>query len=195
LIAASLGATIDSTRSPAPARRLWQPTAAEIGAFWCIMAAETKTESRRARHGYFNGYRFSAWIAHFFSWLTTYWLIEWITDPHNDTNRAIAIVVSIALEFLLHKAKKLLFDEERHNDGIGWGAFVADSIINAGGVYPKAGRFAAWPPLAALVGAFGVDIAKKDSPGNVIAAFILSLLVGMGLSLLPIRLSKAADST
>lgn len=158
------------------------------------MTTEAKPAKRRAS-SYFNGYRLGAWIAHFFSWLTTYWLIEWITDPQNDTNRAIALVISLALEFLLHKAKKLLFDEERHNDGVGWTAFIADSIINAGGVYPKAGRFAAWPPLAALIGAFGVDIAKQDSPGNVIAAFILALLLGIGLSVLPIRLSKAADST
>jgi hypothetical protein len=149
------------------------------------------TKSAAESSGYFNGYRVSAWIAHAGSWLTTYWLVEWIGDPKTDTGRALVVLVAIAVEFTLHKMKKLLFDEHKHNDGVGWAGFIIDSIVNAGGAFPKAGRFAAWPPLVALVGAFGVDSSK--GPGNTVAAFILALVGGTILSVLPIRLSRAAD--
>ena len=86
--------------------------------------------------------------------------------------------------------KRLLFDEQAHNDGIGWAGFIIDAIINAGGAFPKMGRLAAWPPLAALVGAFGLDTSQGG--GNTIMAFALALLGGIILSVLPIRLDQAA---
>ncbi len=100
-------------------------------------------------------------------------------------------MVSIVLEFfVLHKMKKLLFDEEQSNDMVGWAGFIIDSLINAGGLFARTGRLASWPPLAALVGAFGVDSSKGI--GNTIAAFILALAGGIILSIVPIRLDQAA---
>ena len=38
----------------------------------------TRTNSTPA---YFNGYRLGSWALHAASWLTTYWLCEWIGTP------------------------------------------------------------------------------------------------------------------
>jgi hypothetical protein len=150
------------------------------------MATATKTPS-----GYFSGFRLSAWAAHAASYVTTYLLCAWVADPQTDTGRAIVIVLAAILEFLiLHKMKKLLFDDKQGNDALGWAGFVIDSIINAGGVFPYMGRLAAWPPLARLVGALGLDITK--GAGNTVAAFIIALIVGIILSVLPIRLDQRA---
>ena len=87
--------------------------------------------------------------------------------------------------------KSLLFDANKKNDGIGWAGFIIDAIINAGGAFPKMGRLAAWPPLAALAGALGIDSTKGS--GNTIGAFVLSLIIGIILSIAPIRLAQVAD--
>lgn len=156
------------------------------------MTTEAKHESRQRRgSSYFNGYRLGAWATHAASWLTTYWLCEWVGDPQTDEGRAVVVVISLILEFfVLHKMKKLLFDEQGSNDAIGWAGFIIDSLINAGGLFARTGRLAAWPPLAALVGAFGVDTTK--GAGQAIAAFILAIGLGIMLSVLPIRLDLAA---
>jgi len=150
------------------------------------------TKDDRTVGGYFNGYRLGAWALHAASWLTTYWLCEWVGDPKTDQGRAVVVVVAIILEFfVLHKMKKLLFDEKKSNDGIGWAGFIIDSIINAGGAFPKMGRLASWQPLAALVSAFGIDTTKGT--GNTVAAFILALSIGVILSIAPIRLTQVAN--
>ncbi len=155
------------------------------------MTTEAK-EAKRRTGSYFHSYRLGAWATHAASWLTTYWLCEWVGDPKTDEGRAVVIVISVILEFfVLHKMKKLLFDEKKSNDGIGWAGFIIDSIVNAGGAFPKMGRLAAWPPLAALVSAFGVDTTKGS--GQAIAAFVLALIGGIILSIIPIRLDQAAN--
>lgn len=142
--------------------------------------------------GYFNGYRLGAWAAHVASWLTTFWLCEWVGEPTTDEGRAVVVVIAIVLEFfVLHKMKRLLFDEQGGNDAIGWAGFIIDSLINAGGAFPKMGRLAAWPPLAALTGALGVN--TTEGPGNALAAFVLALVGGIILSVLPIRLDQKAE--
>ena len=142
--------------------------------------------------GYFNGYRLGAWATHAASWLTTYWLCEWVGDTKTDASRAVVVAVSIVLEFfVLHTMKKLLFDANKGNDALGWAGFGIDSLTNAGGAFPKMGRLASWPPLAVLVGAFGVDATQGS--GNAVAAFILALIVGIILSVLPVRLDQMAD--
>jgi hypothetical protein len=47
-----------------------------------------------------NGNKIGAIIAQFFSWLTTYWAIEWVLAPAAGKDEAIAVVVSIAIEYL-----------------------------------------------------------------------------------------------
>lgn len=150
------------------------------------------TQETYAGTRYFNGYRLGAWATHAASWTTTYWLCEWVADPQTNEARAVVIVISLILEFfVLHKMKKLLFDSSTGNDALGWAGFAIDSVINAGGLFPKTGRVAAWPPLATLVKAFGADISKNNA--NLIAAFIIAMIFGIILSVVPIRLDQMAD--
>jgi hypothetical protein len=156
-----------------------------------LSGAIVATKAARRGTGYFNGYRLGAWATHGASWLTTYWLCEWVGQPATDAGYAIVVAVALIIEFfILHKMKNLLFDDQAHNDGVGWAGFIIDAIVNAGGAFPRMGRLAAWPPLAALVGAFGLDTTQGS--GNTILAFVLALAGGIILSVLPIRLDQAA---
>ena len=150
-------------------------------------------QERVAGTTYFNGYRVGAWATHVASWLTTYWLCEWVGDPKTDEGRVIVGVISIIIEFfVLHKMKRLLFDDSHGNDAVGWAGFAIDSIINAGGLFPKMGRLAAWPPLAALAAIAGLD--TTTGAANTGLAFALALGIGVLLSVLPIRLDQMAES-
>lgn len=141
---------------------------------------------------YFNGYRIAAWLTHTASWLTTYWLCEWIAAPAGDQEHIVVAIISLAGEFVLHRMKTMLFDASKKNDAIGWAGFALDTLINAGGALPSMGRLAAWPPLVALVRLVGADSAA--GPANRATAFALALVVGLILSALPIRLDQMADA-
>jgi hypothetical protein len=180
--------TVQRSEAPTDSRARFAPRCSGQERLFA-MAVTTKDDS----HGsYFNGYRLSSWALHAASWLTTYWLCTWVGEPKTNEGYAVVVVISLVLEFfVLHKMKKLLFDAKKSNDGIGWAGFIIDSFINLGGALPKMGRLAAWPPLAALAGTLGVDTTK--GMGNTIAGFLIALIIGIILSIAPIRLAQVAD--
>lgn len=138
-----------------------------------------------------NTYKLSAVLAQLLSYMTTYWAVEWIAEPKTDQQYAIAMAVALAFEFLLVKMKSLLFDEAAENDGIGWLGFVIDAVINAGGIVTKSGRLLTWPPIAAILAAFGLNAA--DPRTNAIGGFVVALALGAMLSFLPHRLWRAGS--
>lgn len=135
--------------------------------------------------------RVGAAIAAFFSWLTTYWCLAWILSP--DSDKAILVIVSVALEILLMCIKGLLFDASRRNDMLGWGGFIVDSLINAGGIIPGAGRLLTWPPIAALLSIANLDTTSAAS--NTVGALVIALVGGALLSVAPHRLWRAGGGT
>lgn len=146
--------------------------------------ATTKEESR------INGYKVGALVTQAVSWVTTYWCVEWIMQPAAD-GYPIVILVSLIVEGILIMMKRCLFNADRHDDAIGWVGLVIDAFINAGGILPKAGRLLTFPPVAAILLVFGVSAGDKSV--NAIGAFIIALIGGALLSVLPHRLWSAGD--
>jgi hypothetical protein len=188
LIAALFGATIDCIRSPDLTRRVWQPYRGEIGAFWCNMATRTAEGE-----GFGINYnKLGAIIAQALSWLTTYWLVEWIAEPKTDKDRAIAVALATVIELLFILMKRLLFDKNSKNDGIGWAGLILDSLTNMGGILPKAGRLLTFPPIAALLLLFSIN--PKAEQTQLIGSFIISAIAGVLLAIAPIRLWRAGSA-
>jgi len=185
LIAAPFGATIDCIRSPDLTRQVWQPDAARSGLSGAIMAART------AEGFELNYNKLGAIVAQIFSYLTTLWAVEWIAEPQTDQERAIVVVIALAIELLFILMKRLLFDKNSRNDGIGWAGLILDSITNMGGIIQKAGRLLTFPPIAAVLLMFGLD-AKIDKVQS-IGSIIIALICGILLSIAPIRLWRAGS--
>ena len=139
--------------------------------------------------GGWNGSKIGAVLTSIISWITTYWCVLWIMQPADDASKAIPIVVSIVAEVVLILMKRCLFTAGDH--GIGWAGFTIDAIINAGGILPRAGRLLTFPPIAAMLAVIGVNAA--DSTANNIGAFIIALLAGALLSVLPHRLWRSGE--
>lgn len=142
------------------------------------------------------GVRFSpgkvgALITAVISWITTYWCVLWIMEPKPETGYTMAIVVSIVVEIVLTLMKRCLFNADRSDDGIGWAGLIVDTVINAGGILPRAGKLLTFPPIAAILTVVGVDATHPQV--NNIGAFIVAIAVGALLSVLPHRLWKSGD--
>jgi hypothetical protein len=153
----------------------------------------TQTEAARGKTvkgsgARINGNKIGAVIVQAVSWLTTFWCVEWIMQP---AELPIIIGVSLVAELLLVLMKRCLFNDDKGDDTIGWVGFIIDGVINAGGILPRAGRLLTFPPIALMLGVFGID-AAADTP-NKIGAFILALIGGALLSVLPHRLWRAGD--
>ena len=125
------------------------------------------------------------------SWMTTYWCVLWIMQPTPETGYTVAIIVSIVAEIILTLMKGCLFNNDTSDDGIGWAGLVVDAVINAGGILPRAGRLLTFPPIAAILTIVGID---PNVPAiNSAGAFIIAILAGALLSVLPHRLWKSGD--
>lgn len=135
--------------------------------------------------------KIGAVITSIISWITTYWCVLWIMQPAADTSRAVPIAVSVVAEVVLVLMKRCLFNADRSDDGIGWAGIVIDAIVNAGGILPSAGRLLTFPPIAAILTAVGIDAANKDV--NTIGAFLVAVVAGALLSVLPHRLWKSGE--
>lgn len=134
--------------------------------------------------------KIGAIVAQFVSWLTTYWCVVWIMEPQPG-NYALAIAVSIGAEVLLILMKSCLFNDDRSNDAIGWVGMVVDTVINAGGILPRAGRLLTFPPVAAILAIFGINAA--DPTFNNVGSFIVSVIAGALLAVLPHRLWRSGN--
>ncbi len=138
-----------------------------------------------------NAGKIGAVITSIISWLTTYWCVLWIMQPAADDGQALPFAVSVVAEIVLVLMKRCLFNADRGDDTIGWAGFVIDAIINAGGILPRAGRLLTFPPIAAMLTATGLDI--SDPGTNSIGAFIVAIIAGSLLSVLPHRLWKSGE--
>lgn len=139
----------------------------------------------------FNPGKIGAAIAAGISWITTYWCVLWIMEPKPEDGYALAIGVSIAVEIILTLMKRCLFNKDKSDDGIGWAGLIVDAVINAGGILPRAGRLLTFPPIAAILTVAGIN--TVDPKVNSIGAFILAIIAGALLSVLPHRLWKSGD--
>lgn len=139
----------------------------------------------------FNPGKIGAIIAGIISWITTYWCVIWIMEPTPETGYTMAIGVSVVAEIILTLMKRCLFNKDKSDDGIGWAGLVVDAIINAGGILPRAGKLLTFPPIAAILTVVGVN--AGDPKVNSIGAFIVAILAGALLSVLPHRLWKSGD--
>lgn len=139
----------------------------------------------------FNPGKVGALIAAVISWITTYWCVLWIMQPAEGASMTMPLVVSIVAELILTLMKRCLFNADRSDDGIGWAGLVVDAIINAGGILPRAGRLLTFPPVAAILGVFGVNAAHPTI--NNVGAFVIAIAAGALLSVLPHRLWHSGD--
>lgn len=155
------------------------------------MTTNQPTATRRAAGPGISAGKIGAVITSIISWVTTYWCVLWIMQPAPDTSRAVPLAVSVVAELVLVLMKRCLFNADRSDDGIGWAGFVIDAIINAGGILPRAGRLLTFPPIAAILVAVGVNTA--DEAVNNIGAFIVAIIAGALLSVLPHRLWKSGE--
>lgn len=155
------------------------------------MAVKSYALNNEPPHASFNPGKIGAIIASIVSWITTYWCVLWIMEPAPEAGYGMAIGVSIVAEIILTLMKRCLFNKDKSDDGIGWAGLIVDAIINAGGILPRAGKLLTFPPIAAILTVVGFDTANPKAIS--IGAFVVALLAGALLSVLPHRLWKSGD--
>jgi hypothetical protein len=149
------------------------------------MTTKTDKTDRAAAGVQINWRKLGAVLAQSVSWLTTYWCVEWIMEPKPD-QKVLAIAIAVGAECLLILMKSCLFDGTHRADGVGWAGLIFDTIINAGGILPKAGRVLTFPPIAAILGLLGITTAHPTV--NLIGSFVVAIVAGALLSVAPHRL-------
>jgi hypothetical protein len=138
----------------------------------------------------FNPGKIGAVLTAIVSWVTTYWCVVWIMQP-TAGEYAAPIGVAVVAELVLTLMKRCLFNDDRSDDGIGWAGIIVDTIINAGGILPRAGRLLTFPPIAAILALIGVNTASPTVQS--VGGFIISVIAGALLSVLPHRLWHSGD--
>lgn len=155
------------------------------------MAVRSEPMNSSGDRASFNPGKIGALIAAIISWITTYWCVLWIMEPKPEQGYTMAILISIVAEIILTLMKRCLFNKDKSDDGIGWAGLIVDAVINAGGILPRAGKLLTFPPIAAILTVAGINSA--DPKINSIGAFIVAMIAGALLSVLPHRLWKSGD--
>lgn len=124
--------------------------------------------------------RVLAGAAQLASWATTFWFVQFVWPEGAAPYQAL---IAIAVEALFVVMKERLFRGD--DPTIGWVGFVLDAVVNAGGILPKSCRVLAFPPIAALLTAFGLTGACQVYS---VPSVAFALLCGALLSVLPHRL-------
>jgi hypothetical protein len=135
--------------------------------------------SRRAAP-HFNRYHAGAILAQFGSFATTYAFFIAVMD---GAQWYVILGIALAVEFLLTLGKSLV----QRGGAVGAASIAFDTLLNAGGIWPSMRRISASPPALMIIEAF-----KLDPTFGLIPAFVLSLLIGYLLAVLPHRLWRAA---
>lgn len=126
----------------------------------------------------------AALIAQALSYLTTLGAAAFFVQPGQDLRRwGAAIGVAIAFEALFFGMKESMFQPGGLNKVIGAIGFLADGVINAGGIMAIALGILTFGPIALILGVAEVDISSPDA--ILLASAGLSLVLGLVLSLLP----------
>lgn len=141
------------------------------------------TDEREAprRTAGLNRYHAGAILAQIGSFATTYLFFIAVMD---GAGWYAILGIALAVEFLLLLGKGLA----RQGGTVGPAAIVFDMLLNAGGIWPSTRHIAESPPAQMIVEAFHL----QPSFG-LIPAFVLSLLIGYLLAVLPHRLWRAAN--
>lgn len=128
-----------------------------------------------------NRYHAGAVLAQLGSFATTYVFFVAVME---GANWYAILGIALAVEFLLTLGKGLV----SRGGAVGPAAIVFDSLLNAGGIWPSSRHIAESPPAQMIVEAF-----RLQPTFGLIPAFVLSLLIGYLLAVLPHRLWRAAN--
>ncbi len=92
-------------------------------------------------------------------------------------------LLAIGVEFFLAAGKSLVFDHRRSGaDAFGWIAIIADTLLNAGGIWPGVQTLDKAPTWIMLKEGIGLDGDLSRLP-----ALIVALVLGYLLSVAPHR--------
>lgn len=129
----------------------------------------------------FNRYHAGAILAQVGSFATTY--LFFLAVMNGATWYAI-LGIALAVEFLLFLGKGVA----QRGGAVGAASIVFDTLLNAGGIWPSTRHIAESPPAQMIIEAF-----QLQPTFGLIPAFVLSLLIGYLLAVLPHRLWRAAS--
>ena len=144
-----------------------------------VQSRYTTSEEARRRSSHLNRYHAGAILAQLGSFATTYVFFLAVMD---GAAWYAILGIALAVEFLLTLGKGLI------GSAVGPAAIIFDSLLNAGGIWPSSRHIAESPPAQMIIEAFQL----KPSFG-LVPAFVLSLLIGYLLAVLPHRLWRAAN--
>lgn len=141
------------------------------------MAVRSKATGAGGSH--LNRYHAGAILAQAGSFATTYLFFVAVMD---GAQWYAVLGIALAVEFLLILGKGLA-----GRGGVGAASVFFDMLLNAGGIWPSTRRIAESPPAHMIIEAF-----QLQPTFGLIPAFVLSLLIGYLLAVLPHRLWRAA---
>lgn len=146
-----------------------------------VTSRYTNEEAQQRRSSHLNRYHIGAILAQLGSFATTY--VFFIAVMDGAAWYAI-LGIALAVEFLLTLGKGLV----SRGGAVGPASIIFDMFLNAGGIWPSSRHIAESPPAQMIVEAFHL----QPSFG-LVPAFVLSLLIGYLLAVLPHRLWRAAN--
>lgn len=134
----------------------------------------------RRQPPHFNRYHAGAILAQLGSFATTYAFFLVVMD---GAQWFVILGIALAVEFLLTLGKGLV----QKGGAVGTASIAFDTLLNAGGIWPSMRKVSGSPPALMIMEAFQLKPAF-----GLIPAFVLSLLIGYLLAVLPHRLWRAA---
>lgn len=130
-----------------------------------------------------NPHKIAAVVAQIGSFATTYGCVLALGGK-GYTGFWIAVVV----EFLLAVSKSLVYGSRKGADALGWIAIVADTLLNAGGIWPMVKVLDNAPTWIMLKESMGLEGKIGSLP-----ALIVALILGYLLSVAPHRLWRGGS--
>lgn len=128
-----------------------------------------------------NGRKLAGWIAAGFSFIATLWFVQAL----GGTSGFGSWLFAAGLEFILFKAKGLVFNERRSDDGFGWIAVGIDTVLNAGGMWSYVLKIDDTPSYTMIAVTFNMQPQMAT-----VWALVLALVLGFLLSWGPHRLLR-----
>lgn len=145
------------------------------------MATRTTRPPRRDYLPTMTGRKAAGWIAAGFSFLATLWFVQALAASTGYGTWLFAA----GLEFILFKAKGLIFNESRSDDGFGWIAVLIDTVLNGGGMWAYVLKIDDTPSYKMIAITFDMQPQMAT-----VWALVLALILGFLLSWGPHRLLR-----
>lgn len=127
------------------------------------------------------GRKMAGYIAAGFSFVATLWFCQALSGGDGFGTWLFAA----GLEFILFKAKGLIFNESRSDDGFGWVAVAIDTVLNAGGMWAYVLKIDDTPSYKMIAVTF--DMQPQMAA---VWALVLAVVLGFLLSWGPHRLLR-----